>query len=443
MKPPITIYGGKKEIGGNKVLLEGRDAKLWLDFGVGYASRSKYFEEFVNPRPANRIGDFIEMGLAPNLKGLYREDLIGRREEVEYDGVFISHAHMDHCAYVSFLNPEIPVYMSEVTKLVLEAVKEAGKRDIELEILAFKERPIKKGAEEIERDIRIFKSGKRKRIGEFEVTPVNVDHSVPGAHGFVVDGPEGRVVYSGDLRMHGRGREKTEEFVEKAEGADVLVLEGTRVEEKRSRLEEDVERDVVKWVKEHSGLVLVDFNFKDVDRLKTFLKASEESDRIFVIPFKEAVLVKHLSKKLKIPSLDNFVLFKPKRRSGMFEERDYRGVEKEYYEKYESWTYKDVMENEKKVMLFLSYYAFPNLIDLKPKNALFIHSLSEAFNEEMEISKRRMMNWLKHFGIEYRHSHCSGHASGSELRDIAKGINPKRVIPIHTEHPRKLTRLVK
>lgn len=53
----------------------------------------------------------------------------------------------------------------------------------------------------------------------------------------------------------------------------------------------------------------------------------------------------------------------------------------------------------------------------------------------MEISYERMKNWLDHFNLEFYQAHCSGHAPRSELVKIIREINPRRVYPIHTEHP--------
>ena len=86
----LTFYGGVKEIGGNKILLQDGDTKIFLDFGMSFSKRGEFFEEFLTPRTANGIGDFLEMGLIPDIKGVYREDLLkhhGRKpEEPEIDG---------------------------------------------------------------------------------------------------------------------------------------------------------------------------------------------------------------------------------------------------------------------------------------------------------------------------------------------------------------------
>jgi len=42
----LTFYGGVKEIGGNKILLEDKGTKIFLDFGMSFGRRGKFFEEF-------------------------------------------------------------------------------------------------------------------------------------------------------------------------------------------------------------------------------------------------------------------------------------------------------------------------------------------------------------------------------------------------------------
>jgi mRNA degradation ribonuclease J1/J2 len=55
----LTFYGGVNEIGGNKILLEDKDTRVFLDFGKGFTRRAKFFEEYINPRVANGIEDFL------------------------------------------------------------------------------------------------------------------------------------------------------------------------------------------------------------------------------------------------------------------------------------------------------------------------------------------------------------------------------------------------
>ncbi len=63
-------------MGGNKILLSDNDTSIFLDFGKGFTRRAKYFEEFLNLRVANGMVDFLEMGIIPDVEGIYREDLL-------------------------------------------------------------------------------------------------------------------------------------------------------------------------------------------------------------------------------------------------------------------------------------------------------------------------------------------------------------------------------
>jgi ribonuclease J len=126
----LTFYGGVNEIGGNKILFEDRGTKIFLDFGMSFNQAGKYFSEFLQPRKCNGIGDFLEFGLIPDLKGLYRRDYLkhmGRKpEELEYQGLLITHAHADHSAYIHHLREDLPIYCSEVTFAILKALNDTA-----------------------------------------------------------------------------------------------------------------------------------------------------------------------------------------------------------------------------------------------------------------------------------------------------------------------------
>ena len=70
----LTMYGGINRIGGNKILLEDNDTKIFLDFGMNFEEHQEFFTEYMPPRKCNCIKDFIQLGLLPNLPGIYRRD---------------------------------------------------------------------------------------------------------------------------------------------------------------------------------------------------------------------------------------------------------------------------------------------------------------------------------------------------------------------------------
>jgi len=443
----LTFYGGVNEIGGNKILLEDKDTKVFLDFGKSFSRRARYFEEYINPRTSNGIVDFLTMGLVPDIHGVYRDDLMkmaGRKpEKPEIDAVLLSHAHADHADYISFLHEDIPVYMGAACHLILKALADRSTRTIEREILDFKPRPYNIKDKPIPRKIHDFRTGDKFKIGSLEVEPIHVDHSVPGAYGFIIYTSEGPIVYTGDIRLHGTHSDMTRDFIAKAKQVKpiALITEGTRIaDESKEESEELVYKESGKTVSNTDNLVFADFNFKDVDRLQTFFKIAKENDRKFVVKINDAFYLKHLSqdKHLDVPNIDdeNIIIYLPKRGSGSYSDSDYKGGEKEFLDMHNTWTAEQIAARPNKVLCAIGFYSFTALIDMKPKpGAMYIHSSSEPYNEEQELSQDRIDAWLEHFGMNKFQSHCSGHARGQDLLEAVKDIGAKTLYPVHTEHP--------
>ena len=443
----LTFYGGVNEIGGNKILLEDKDTRIFLDFGKGFSRRAKYFEEFINPRVANGIEDFLTMGLLPDIEGVYRDDLMkmaGRKiVEPKVDAVLLTHAHSDHADYISFLHEDIPVYMGETCHLILQAIEERSNREIEREILSYKPRPYNRKDEPIPREVNTFRTGKKFKIGSLEVEPIHVDHSVPGAYGFIIYTSAGPIAYTGDIRLHGTKSSMTRDFIEKAKEVKpiALISEGTRInDEEREESEEKVYKDSSKTVSETDRLVLADFNFKDVDRLRTFYNIAKENDRKFVVKLNDAYFLKYLSQdpQLNVPKIDdeNIVIYIPKKGTGTYSDSDYKGKEEQFLDRNNAWTAEQIGFREKKVLCAIGFFSFTALIDIKPDpGAVYIHSASEPYNEEQKLDVKRIDSWIEHFGMNKFQSHCSGHARAQDLLNAVKEIDTKMLYPIHTEHP--------
>jgi len=443
----LTFYGGVNEIGGNKILLEDKDTKVFLDFGKSFSRRSKFFEEYINPRTANGVVDFLTMGLVPDIQGVYRDDLMtmaGRKpEKPNIDAVLLTHAHADHADYISFLHEDIPVYMGSTCHLILKALEERSSRAIEKEILNYKPRPYNIKDKPIPRKIHEFRTGDKFKIGSLEVEPIHVDHSVPGAYGFIIYTSEGPIAYTGDIRLHGTHSDMTRDFIAKAKEVKpiALITEGTRIaDEAKEESEDQVYKESRKVVSGTDNLVFADFNFKDVDRLRTFFNIARENDRKFVVKINDAYFLKHLSqdKHLDVPNIDdeNIIIYLPKRGSGAYQDSDYKGGEKEFLDLHNTWTAEQIAARPSKVLCAIGFYSFTALIDMKPKaGALYIHSASEPYNEEQELSQERIDAWLQHFSMNKFQSHCSGHARGKDLLDAVSDINAKTLYPVHTTHP--------
>lgn len=218
----IRIFGGDGEIGGNKVLVADKKEKIFLDFGQSFKHLDDYYVQFSYLFPRGRFGlkDYFEFDLMPRLEGLYGEHFLKDTDmkfaKPAYDAVFLSHAHYDHLAHARFLHPGIPIHLGEATERIVRSTEKTSSKAGTGMLPA--------GA-----PVHKFRSGKKVDVGNISVTPIHVDHSVPGAYGFIVETSGGSIAYTGDLRQHGPRADMTEEFLKKAEGVDSLIIEGTRV----------------------------------------------------------------------------------------------------------------------------------------------------------------------------------------------------------------------
>jgi ribonuclease J len=407
------------------------------------------------------------------------------------DGVLVSHAHLDHTGAISFLRPDIPMFASAMTGVIAKAVQDSGKTsDFEAEVcyvtprvvegerlttadwrrVPYVRRPFRFAAmREPSPEVMSFWNrapGSGRRMGREELSvssgqvgglPIRhfpLDHSVYGASAWAVETSLGWVVYTGDLRLHGTRGQETQQFVTAARELRprVLLCEGTRATEEPPEAsmpvrEEDVRQSALQEVRTAEGLVIADFGPRNIDRLLTFYRIAEATDRLLVILAKDAYLLDdmHLAS-ARVPPLTESplvrIFYDMKAKRDAWEERVWRA------HRDKKITPQEAAADLDRLILCFSFWDVDNLIDLNPRGGKYIYSSSEAYTEEQMIDMDRLRNWLQHFdmkgmGLPYRRAdgtfgvdhptlHASGHAPGSDLVAVIKEIAPEVLIPIHT-----------
>ena len=119
---------------------------------------------------------------------------------------------------------------------------------------------------------------------------------------------------------------------------------------------------------------------------------------------------------------------------------DYAGWQKEFLDYPNKVDYRDVTKNQKEFVFYCSDFNLQNLIDIKPNpGSSYIRSLTEPFDQEMELKEEQIKNWFEHVGIiskerEWNQVHVSGHGDGEQIKRVIDGANAKKLIPIHTHH---------
>ena len=508
----LTFYGGVNEIGGNKILLEDKYRRLFLDFCFPYKRHKLFYEEYLKPRSGAGLLDPLAMGLLPPLEGLYRDDLATPglwqqfrdapfyRELGQVDGVLLSHAHLDHSGYISFLREDIPIYTTAVTAFIAKAMQDSGKLDFDQQVCYFSP-TIRQcpnswrqiaclSSNDIPRQQRQFRVGdvkpeelspeatefwswsfwkKKARQKELISCPLAthrecsinlrcfpVDHSIPGACAWGIETSSGWIIYSGDLRLHGKRAELTKRFIEEAAGLrpKVLILEGTNVLSDTNVTEREVYENGLKAVASSNSLVIADFSPRDVDRLLTFLQIARDTGRKLAILPKDAYLLKTMRLlEPEIPDIaedDSLVIYQDTIAS-KYPSLWLRNICQEYDSKIVLSS--DVTSAQDRFTLCFSFFDLNELPSIRPRpGSIYVYSSSEPHDEEQEIDFRRLHEWLRHFGLkgfglpvetsqgwqiaeDEKGLHASGHACGLDLLMIAQQIKPKILIPIHSDSP--------
>jgi len=383
----IDFYGGVDEIGGNKILLGSNSTSIFLDFGMSFKKANDYFSEFLQPRKGNGIMDFVEMGLLPNINGIYRDDYLrhsglNSTENRSVDGVLLSHAHMDHSAYIHHLRHDIPLFMTKDSQLILKVLEDTSAVSFG-ETLEYKKtfhliekksldgfKRLSGNDAKLERVVNIVEPYKNFEIGNFTIRSAPVDHSLPGASAFIIENNDETIVYTGDLRFHGRKPEITNKFVKEAKKSNpnIMISEGTRIDNPSTETEEDIEVNAKNLISDFKGLVIVNFPVRDLDRLLTFYKVAKDTDRTLVVNLKQAYMLKLFSGR-GYPELDDVEVYIPKRGWGLIGDNsfvcfdgqwlyssdidpshksyDYKKWEKEFIECGNAVNYIDIRENLK------------------------------------------------------------------------------------------------
>ena len=479
----IHFFGGVDEIGGNKIRVQGNEGSFFFDYGMGFSHANDYLSEFLQPRKANGICDFVELGLLPNIKGVYREDYLRHvglpyPDEPSVDGVLISHSHVDHVAYVHHLREDIPIYLTNESYLILKALEDTGAASFS-EYLHLKKsfylEPKKRGdgymrsrANIVDRDIHIVDPYQKFQIGDFSIKSAPVDHSLPGASAFIGENEDETIVYTGDLRFHGRHPELTRKFIKEAKKAKptIMISEGTRIDSDQNISEIDIEKRAVDVVEKCKGLVVVNYPVRDLDRLLTFYKVAKDTERKLVVSLKQAYILNLFNEiSNEYPDLSDVMIYKPRKGWGLLGEdsfacvedewlcasdiesaqclRDYKKWERELLENDNVITYHDLREYSDEYIFRCDFFELKELIDIKPVDGVYIKSSTEPFDEQMEINERKVRNWLKLFNLPLLNEgfHASGHANGNEILDMIREINPDKLYPVHTTHKNKFLKL--
>ncbi len=377
----VTIHRGTQEIGGSCVELKTDKTRLLIDFG-------------------QPLDEEIEKPSYPKILP---------------DAVLISHSHMDHYGLLGHIHPDIPVYMSQGAKELIEVSN----------IFT----PNKTG----KINTRIVKPKKPFVVGDMTVTPYQVDHSAFDALTFLVEGEGKRIFYSGDFRGHGRKSALFKMMLEAPpKDIDCLIMEGSMLGRgaQEYKDEKEVEARIARILEERKEITFLFASSQNIDRIVSAYRACLKTDSVFVIDLYTAFILDKLRKVSKnIPQ---------------FNWKNIRVKFLGYHAKcLESAGYRDLLfvYNKRKIDLFEIARMKNRILMLARDNSFFpiaVKELDGARGAKIIYSMWQgyltdeFKAYCEREGLIIEPVHTSGHAIIEDLQAFAKALNPRVLIPIHT-----------
>ncbi|MGQ9514250.1 MAG: MBL fold metallo-hydrolase [Thermoproteota archaeon] len=460
MATMLTFYGGVGEIGGNLISLRLEEERIHVlfDAGLSFSAYRRFFDfPFRIPQESVEL-ELVETEILPKIDSLsgkpmrYYADLVSDRSgyhiiepptnEIDIEDVFISHMHSDHSKLCTLLGSSCKIHMGDLAcGLFLKNALLSSRSDLFSKLFFSDAKSVK-----ARHSYRTFASEKAIKIGGLEILPIAVDHSTPSSFGFIVTCQKGTIAYTGDIRFHGMAAKLSREFVREARRMDVdlLITEGTNIGEARPQGEADISKFTSNLIERSnrsgSYLTLVKASPSDIDRISTIVSIARDLGNKIVLTKGVASTIYVASsfrdrlRFIKLPDLKDCRILITRDDSASPADRYARFLKQkglselflnlsEYRSEYSRIPHVIISRGDL------------NLFKLKPPpRSLYIFSTSEPATEE-EFNLERELNTAQLLGLLFYHVHASGHASPLDLEEMVRQIGPKKLIPIHTEHP--------
>ena len=373
----VKIHRGTHQIGGCITEIESNNGtKIIIDIGENLPSQESDKKEEIK------------------IEGLNAGD------KPLYDAVFVTHYHGDHIGLYNQILEGIPIYVGEISANIYKILQN---RLLEAKIIS------KEDVELIDR-FKTFKIPEKIQIKDITVTPIEVDHSAFNAHMFLVECDGKKLLHTGDFRTHGQRGKAVFPALEKIVGrVDCLICEGTTLSRDKEDIitEFDIQHEAEKIFKENKySFVLC--SSTNIDRIAAIHKAAMKEKRMFICDeYQKEIL-------MYIDEISRSDLYKFKNMVYSYGDNLLKYIQEKGFVMLvrANWLSKLVMEK------------FPNNV--------FIYSQWKGYlNKEF-----KEYEYLQEFVPEnYIYLHTSGHADYDTLKNVCKLLNPRIIIPIHSEKP--------
>jgi ribonuclease J len=388
----ITIHKGSHEIGGNCIQISSGKTTILLDAGLP---------------------------LSPDSKPVDLSRLI-------VDALLVSHPHQDHFGLMATLPPGTPVYIGRLARSLIDApqVFIGGDRHA----LAFHD----------------FKAWQPFTIGDFTITPYLVDHSATDAYAFLIEAEGKRLFYSGDLRSHGRKGKLFEQLVKNPiPNIDLMFLEGTMLHRNNDLFPDEtaVETLIFETIRQQKNISFLLSSSQNIDRIVSAYRACKRAGKILVIDMYTAWVLEQLRQitqntpAMDWPEIRVFAAYSQDQKLkanpdyfGDFRKRlyRYRVKREELHATPEAFLYFGKMSSFRLINAFKNAAA--------PVSVIYSQWLGYLDGTHADyFGSDKIAAFQSDPETNFIYAHSSGHAPLKDLQKLAAALNPKMLVPIHTE----------
>ena len=391
----ITIHRGTDQIGGCVTEYEHEGWKLFVDYG----------EQLPGSPKSNPL----------EIEGLTKGDLTK-------SALLISHYHGDHIGCIGELPKELPLYIGKLG------------RDIQLalsEHLSYVDENQHMIIERLNTS-REFSPGQLFSIGPFNVMPVTIDHSAFDAYAFKIEADGVSVFHTGDFRTHGFRSKKLRKMLEQYVGeVDYVVCEGTNVSrpDSTSCTEAELQKAFEDALTQKIGHIVY-LSSTNIDRLFSFYHAALRAGMPFFVDAYQKRVMDIVANSDSLWSKSKLYRYGEYAPLILFRKGDDFTSNDKFIETIRSKGY---------VLIARANPRFDKLIQELPGEKKKYLSMWQGYLDERKEAYNVALAKALEGGYEYLHT--SGHCDMGSMNNLFRLLQPKAIIPIHTDSPDKFAEL--
>lgn len=396
----ITVHRGTNQIGGCVTEYECNGWRLFVDYG-------------------EQLPGAPDTDKPPAIEGLTMGD-------TSKSALLITHYHADHIDRITDLPKELPIYMGAIAKEIATLLSNH---------LSPANDGCRRMAERLE-TVGTFSPGKTFTFGEqngkFKIVPIVMDHSAFDAYAFKIDADGVSMFHTGDFRTHGFRSGNLQSVIGTFVGqVDYVVCEATNVARPDATAvpERELQRQFESEFR-NNKYNIVYLSSTNIDRLFGLYRSALRAGRPFLVDrYQKGVMDAVVDRGIwgKSP-LYQYGKYEPT--ALLYDGNDFKVSQK----------FREFANEKGYVLIARANERFDRLIAQLPGYGKqkylsmwkgYVDKTNKAYHPDMAQS----------LGTEFKYMHTSGHCDMSGLHALLELLNPKAIIPIHTDNSEAFARL--